>query len=172
MTPEGALCVLRLRCFALVLTPRRFLQNSAQAAAVVILYYDHLLTFPAEVRVIWHRGARRATWAFLLLRYLSFVIYVPIVIFSFVPLGPAACQAYFDARQGVLVLSLLIVAGAHILKQSRNRSSLLLDRDPFGKNVCVVRVLEENPCTHGHHLYRASDRCLREYTSPCTRSTS
>ncbi|KAJ7698020.1 hypothetical protein B0H17DRAFT_1197013 [Mycena rosella] len=52
--------------------------------AIVILYYDHLLTLPAEVAYIWRRAKTRSAYWFFLNRYLNFFCTLPIAVFNFV----------------------------------------------------------------------------------------
>jgi hypothetical protein len=50
----------------------RLIRNYLHVATVAIFYYDYLLTFPAEVEVVWKRLRASGSWWFLLNRYLAF----------------------------------------------------------------------------------------------------
>ncbi|KZV68746.1 hypothetical protein PENSPDRAFT_506743 [Peniophora sp. CONT] len=52
------------------------------AAAMTMLFYDHLLTFPLEVQVIWKRPKTYLSYLFLLVRYYA-VLAVSVVAFGY-----------------------------------------------------------------------------------------
>ncbi|TDL23564.1 hypothetical protein BD410DRAFT_721048, partial [Rickenella mellea] len=52
-------------------------------ASITILYYDHLLTLPSEVKYIRRQRLSSVSVIFLLNRYLTFLSYVPIMFFFF-----------------------------------------------------------------------------------------
>jgi len=51
--------------------------------SIVYLYYDHILTLPAEINCIWGRKFNLVTVLFLLNRYTTFFGYIPILFFLF-----------------------------------------------------------------------------------------
>ncbi|KAJ6597461.1 hypothetical protein DFH09DRAFT_1131900 [Mycena vulgaris] len=77
--------------------------------AIVILYYDHLLTLPAEVAYIWRRPKARSTYWFFLNRYLNFFATLPITVFNFVQFDHAVCSKYALFRQILLVVQVVVV---------------------------------------------------------------
>jgi hypothetical protein len=89
--------------------PSRFLQDCAQIVSFVVLYYDHALTFPEEVRIIWSRMSWKGSWIYLANRYLSFAAYITVAVANWTPLSTAACNRYLLFREGLLVLSTAIV---------------------------------------------------------------
>ncbi|GJE87992.1 hypothetical protein PsYK624_040750 [Phanerochaete sordida] len=49
-----------------------FLQTALTLSAVVVLLYDHIITFDIEYRIIWRRPWRKASAIFLMTRYVAF----------------------------------------------------------------------------------------------------
>ncbi|KAH9063244.1 hypothetical protein EDB87DRAFT_1708483 [Lactarius vividus] len=96
-----------------------FTHSYAQVFAISVLYYDHILTFPAEVSHIWSQPISLNTLLFLLNRYVAFLgnITVPLVGFSglisstwIVNLADPSCAPATYVRQGLLVLSQVLVS--------------------------------------------------------------
>jgi hypothetical protein len=87
-----------------------FLQDCAAAASAVILFYDHIITFADELRLVWFRMSGKSLWLFLLNRYLAFAAYIPIAVLIWVPLSQAGCSRFLVVRQGLLVLSALVIS--------------------------------------------------------------
>ncbi|KAJ7076505.1 hypothetical protein B0H15DRAFT_864063 [Mycena belliarum] len=77
--------------------------------AIAILYYDHLLTFPAEVAYIWRRPKSRSAYWFFLNRYLNFFSTLPVTVFNFVRFDHAVCTKYAFFRQVLLVVQVVVV---------------------------------------------------------------
>ncbi|KAJ7121084.1 hypothetical protein C8R44DRAFT_171781 [Mycena epipterygia] len=77
--------------------------------AITILYYDHLLTLPAEVAYIWRRPKSRSAYWFFLNRYLTFFTTLPITVFNFVQFNHDVCGKYALFRQILLVVQVVIV---------------------------------------------------------------
>jgi hypothetical protein len=86
-----------------------FVQNCVLLASVVLVYYDHALTFPDEVRVVWSRTSWKGTWLFLLNRYLTFATYVVVVVFNWAPFSETTCALFLLCREGVFVVATVIV---------------------------------------------------------------
>ncbi|KAI9459158.1 hypothetical protein BJY52DRAFT_384140 [Lactarius psammicola] len=89
-----------------------FTHSYAQVFALSLLYYDHVLTFPAEVSHIWSQPISPNTLLFLLNRYVAFLgnIVVPVVGFSgLISLKPSCTSATY-VRQSLLVLSQVLVS--------------------------------------------------------------
>jgi hypothetical protein len=118
MTPEQAMYVVAPLLLGAPLTaPNSFIQNCAQLASATLLYYDHALTFPAELRAIWTSGRGRGAWAFVLVRYLAFIAYILVAILNLVPLSSHACIAFGTTRQWLLIVSIVIVACECVLQE-------------------------------------------------------
>ncbi|KAJ7698014.1 hypothetical protein B0H17DRAFT_1050994 [Mycena rosella] len=77
--------------------------------AIVILYYDHLVTLPAEVAYIWRRAKTRSAYWFFLNRYLSFFCTLPITVLDFVQFDHFSCTKYALFRQVLLVVQVVVV---------------------------------------------------------------
>ncbi|KAJ7481837.1 hypothetical protein FB451DRAFT_1394454 [Mycena latifolia] len=96
--------------------------------AIVILYYDHLLTLPAEVAYIWRRPKSRSAYWFFLNRYLNFLSALPITVLNFVQFDhvvqvsgctisllllnssfTSSCTKYALFRQILLVVQVVVV---------------------------------------------------------------
>ncbi|KAA1473562.1 hypothetical protein DENSPDRAFT_279792 [Dentipellis sp. KUC8613] len=79
----------------------------------VILYYDYLLTLPAEVRLFWFRS-RRARWSwpsilFFLNRYAALLGHVPFIIEVFIfPANRTVCETINKFHQFYAALSQLL----------------------------------------------------------------
>ncbi|KAH8993603.1 hypothetical protein EDB86DRAFT_2928760 [Lactarius hatsudake] len=88
-----------------------FTHSYAQVFAISVLYYDHLLTFPAEVSHVWSQPISINTLLFLLNRYVAFLgnVAVPLVGFSGL-ISLTSCTPATYVRQGLLVLSQVLVS--------------------------------------------------------------
>ncbi|KAL5526964.1 hypothetical protein ACEPAF_8693 [Sanghuangporus sanghuang] len=63
-------------------TEQIFILQYYSLASVVLLYYDHLLTFPMEVRRVWRRRLTLSSVLFLVNRYVVFGGYIFVLILS------------------------------------------------------------------------------------------
>ncbi|KAH8119259.1 hypothetical protein DFH11DRAFT_1563932 [Phellopilus nigrolimitatus] len=64
-------------------------------AAIVVLYYDHIITFHLEIKQIWRQKFSLSSYIFILNRYLTFFGYIPIVYFLFnSPDNDKVCTAF------------------------------------------------------------------------------
>ncbi|KAJ7138253.1 hypothetical protein C8R44DRAFT_868569 [Mycena epipterygia] len=59
-------------------------------SGLVVLLYDHLLTFGSEVNNIWSCKRRRSKYWFFAIRYITLGCNVPILVFYFGDLSPKA----------------------------------------------------------------------------------
>jgi hypothetical protein len=109
MSPEEAMCAASTNSPNYVLTFSSFVQKCVQVASVVLVYYDHTLTFPDEVRVVWSRISWKGTWLFLLNRYLTFVTYIIVAVYSWTPFSETSCALFLVSREGVFVVSTAVV---------------------------------------------------------------
>ncbi|KAL5485603.1 hypothetical protein ACEPAI_6644 [Sanghuangporus weigelae] len=66
-------------------TKEIFILQYYSLASVVLLYYDHLLTFPMEVRRVWRRRLTLSSVLFLVNRYAVFGGYIFVLYMSFFP---------------------------------------------------------------------------------------
>ena len=48
---------------------------------IALLYYDHMLTFPDEIKLIWCQRFSVISLLFVINRYLAFVCYIPVLVF-------------------------------------------------------------------------------------------
>lgn len=88
-----------------------FTHSCAQVFAISVLYYDHVLTFPAEVSHVWSQPISVNTLLFLLNRYVAFLgnVAVPLIGFSGL-ISLTSCTSATYVRQGLLVLSQVLVS--------------------------------------------------------------
>ncbi|KAH9015855.1 hypothetical protein EDB84DRAFT_1525191 [Lactarius hengduanensis] len=88
-----------------------FTHSCAQVVAISVLYYDHVLTFPAEVSHVWSQPISVNTLLFLLNRYVAFLgnVAVPLIGFSGL-ISLTSCTSATYVRQGLLVLSQVLVS--------------------------------------------------------------
>lgn len=88
-----------------------FTHSYAQVFAISLLYYDHILTFPAEVSHVWSQRISAITVLFLLNRYVAFFgnMVVPMITFSGL-ISSTSCTSATYVRQGLLVLSQILVS--------------------------------------------------------------
>jgi hypothetical protein len=140
MTPEQAMSAVAPVLLGAPLTaPTSFIQNCAQLASATLLYYDHALTFPAELRAIWTRGRGRGAWAFVFIRYLAFIAYILVAIINLVPLSSHACIAFGTARQWLLLVSIVVVACKCVLQKPASSSIDELGcRYLDGEDICTL----------------------------------
>ncbi|ESK81153.1 hypothetical protein Moror_14890 [Moniliophthora roreri MCA 2997] len=79
---------------------------------ITLLYWDHILTFPAEVKYIWRCPRRASSYIFFLNRYFTALTNVVVIISR---LGPKAflessnCPAFQKVRDGIVVVAQVIV---------------------------------------------------------------
>ncbi|KAJ7746155.1 hypothetical protein DFH07DRAFT_832914 [Mycena maculata] len=73
-------------------------------SALVILVYDHILSFPSEVEIIWSSKLRPTSYWFLAVRYLSLVCSATFAVFYFTDLGPEVCSKVERVLEALLLL--------------------------------------------------------------------
>ncbi|KLO06200.1 hypothetical protein SCHPADRAFT_946293 [Schizopora paradoxa] len=78
-------------------------------ASITILYYDHLITFPAEFRKIWKRRLSFLNILFITNRYATFFGYIPIIYFVFHSPNNAADQLALKKFERVLMALITII---------------------------------------------------------------
>jgi hypothetical protein len=88
-----------------------FTHTCAQAFALTLLYYDHILTFPAEVSHMWSQPISANTLLFLSNRYVALFgnTIVPITNFSGL-IDSTSCTSATHVRQALMVLSQVLVS--------------------------------------------------------------
>ncbi|CAK5272337.1 unnamed protein product [Mycena citricolor] len=67
------------------------IHNDLFLAGIVVLYWEHLVTFEDEVKYLWQRTRTASTYAFLLNRYLASLGNLVVLVFHFTPL-PSTVQ--------------------------------------------------------------------------------
>jgi hypothetical protein len=87
-----------------------FLLDCVIFASSALLFYDHVITFADEVRLVWLRMSCKGSWLFLANRYLAFFTFIAIAVFNRIQVSEADCKIFSPVRQGLLVLSVLIIA--------------------------------------------------------------
>ncbi|CAK5272706.1 unnamed protein product [Mycena citricolor] len=68
------------------------IHNDLFLAGIVVLYWEHLVTFEDEVKYLWQRARTASTYAFLLNRYLASFGNLVVLVFHFTPL-PSTVQS-------------------------------------------------------------------------------
>ncbi|KAH8810192.1 hypothetical protein DL96DRAFT_555770 [Flagelloscypha sp. PMI_526] len=88
-----------------------FTSTNLKLSALAILYWDHILTLPEEIRYMWRRPISFGACLFFLNRYLSCVANVPRFLYMFSE-GPSTqmCDDLVKFHQGLLIASQGIVA--------------------------------------------------------------
>jgi hypothetical protein len=105
------------------------------------LFYDHALTFPTELRVIWRRPLGKGAWLFLLNRYIAFFGNLPnIVLEHFVILDEAGCRHYLLLRECVLLSSVLVI-GCEYSSDTMLSRQLNISSHHGISHVCAVQPL-------------------------------
>jgi hypothetical protein len=87
-----------------------FLLDCVIFASSALLFYDHVITFADEVRLVWLRMSGKGSWLFLANRYLAFFTYIVLDVFNGVQVSETGCKRFSPVRQGLLVLSVLVIA--------------------------------------------------------------
>ncbi|CCL99983.1 uncharacterized protein FIBRA_02008 [Fibroporia radiculosa] len=72
---------------SLTISERRRLSNFCSLSAFALYYYNFLLTFPDEVRVVWRRRLSVPNVLYILIRYSTLVYVVIIVAYLAVDFG-------------------------------------------------------------------------------------
>jgi hypothetical protein len=111
------------------MSPASSVHNYLHITSITLLFYDHILTLPAEIDHIWKRLRAPGSWWFLINRYFAFfgTILVrnnllallascslstrrQITFFNFEDLSPEGCVRYSAARQALIVITAFIVS--------------------------------------------------------------
>jgi hypothetical protein len=93
----------------------RFLINCVQIASFTLLAYDHVLTLPSEIRVIWSRPIRKlGVWLFLINRYYGLAVSIfgnlsAVATDNFAPFDETQCRLLLAVRPVLLLPSALVV---------------------------------------------------------------
>jgi len=79
-------------------------------ASITFLYYDHLITFPQELRKIWKRRLSFLNILFIINRYTTCLGYIPIVYFIFrSPANTPMCNAYVRYPAVLSIITQIII---------------------------------------------------------------
>ncbi|KLO19704.1 hypothetical protein SCHPADRAFT_992649 [Schizopora paradoxa] len=85
--------------------------------AVVILCYDHIITFGQEVQLIWKQKFTFTTLLFILNRYFTELAYVPTVLFLFnSPGGMQVCSSFAHYPGSVGVFSQAVISAFLVMR--------------------------------------------------------
>uniref|UniRef100_A0A0W0GF30 DUF6533 domain-containing protein n=1 Tax=Moniliophthora roreri TaxID=221103 RepID=A0A0W0GF30_MONRR len=79
---------------------------------IVILYWDHILTFPTEVKYLWKRPRFTSAYLFFLNRYFNTFANVIVIFSLFGPrsfLESTECKPLEDLREGIIIVTQVIV---------------------------------------------------------------
>ncbi|KAJ7660932.1 hypothetical protein DFH06DRAFT_1129968 [Mycena polygramma] len=75
---------------------------------VVILLYDHTLTFEAELNFVWRRPKKLSFYLFVLLRYVSLLSNIGMLVLRFSDIPLETCHALSIGKIGIIVLQCLL----------------------------------------------------------------
>jgi len=115
--------------FVFVATEAIFALQCYTIASISFLYYDHLITFPQEVRKIWKRRLSFLNVLFIINRYTTCFGYIPIMYFTFKsPTNTDICDHYviFPAILSIItqaIISIIVTLRCYALY---NRSRWIL----------------------------------------------
>jgi len=85
--------------------------------AVVILCYDHVISFAQEVELIWKQKITFTTVLFVLNRYFTEIAYIPTVFFLFnSPRGMQACSSFAHYPGSVSVFSQAVISAFLVMR--------------------------------------------------------
>ncbi|KAH8810473.1 hypothetical protein DL96DRAFT_1627287 [Flagelloscypha sp. PMI_526] len=87
-----------------------FVSASLQLCALLVLYWDHLLTLPEEIEYLWKRPIRRGAGLFFLNRYLTSTGNILLFYFIFMEGHPTLCGILKKYHQALLKASQVVVA--------------------------------------------------------------
>ncbi|KAJ7598932.1 hypothetical protein C8J56DRAFT_1157991 [Mycena floridula] len=90
--------------------------DNIYAVAMCQLYYDHVLTFDAEVEYVWRKPVAFSSLWFLMNRYIAFFGNVPVVLLTFSQIQPKSCSQYILYHQVLMLTSQAIVCCIMILR--------------------------------------------------------
>ncbi|TFK47498.1 hypothetical protein OE88DRAFT_1738417 [Heliocybe sulcata] len=93
-----------------------WIHQCATLFALVILYYDHMLTLSAEVTFIWKPGLSLAKLLFLANRYLSFFANMALMCFSYRGFPAEICGQLSTFHQLAIIASQVIVSLVLVLR--------------------------------------------------------
>lgn len=107
------------------------IHNCIEAAAITVLFYDHLVTFAEETTYIWARRKHASAILFLVNRYLGCFSTIAQAVMTFATVSPERCIQYIHCRQTLLVVNHATVCILFIL-----RTYAL-----YGRNNCLLTLL-------------------------------
>ncbi|KAL1742449.1 hypothetical protein HDZ31DRAFT_75513 [Schizophyllum fasciatum] len=93
-----------------LMSARRFLVDIFHLVGVMILFYDHAITFVDEISYVWRRPKTRGSYLFLFNRYFGFFGGVAVTGLYFSPMTRRTCQSVNLFRQMHIVVSQIIVS--------------------------------------------------------------
>ncbi|KAJ7048475.1 hypothetical protein C8F01DRAFT_1339661 [Mycena amicta] len=119
---------------------------------ITLLFYDHLITFGDEVRLLWRRARTTSAHWFFAVRYAGLVGNIPVTVFSFYSLSGNWCHVYHTGHQIVIVGTQLLACVVMLLRthalygRSRRFLAILLSI-----SLCLIAVVVWS--TLGQHSY-------------------
>ncbi|KAI0791984.1 hypothetical protein C8Q75DRAFT_613928 [Abortiporus biennis] len=92
------------------------IRNEFYLVGIVVLYYDHIITFDREVAHMWYRNGR-IPWLFFINRYFAPIAYIAVNISPFMPSRTVAeCKKSSSAIAIVTLISHVIVGVVLVLR--------------------------------------------------------
>jgi hypothetical protein len=82
--------------------------------SIAVIYYDHILTFSEEMHLMWSRPFTRGSWVFLLNRYVAFVGYIAVTVFSFTIPSMVACGRFIWFREYLAAFSAIMICSEFV----------------------------------------------------------
>ncbi|KAJ7583776.1 hypothetical protein C8J56DRAFT_951775 [Mycena floridula] len=86
-----------------------FTLDCAHICAATVLYFDHILTLPSEIALVWPRATSKSSGLFFMNRYVSFFGNMVVVGLSFARLSTEGCKRSLMFHQILLLVTQLIV---------------------------------------------------------------
>ncbi|KAJ7049565.1 hypothetical protein C8F01DRAFT_754157 [Mycena amicta] len=93
--------------------------------SLTILYYDHLLTFPAEVQYFWKQRKGSSFFVFVGLRYFSLLANIAVILLNLGGVPYEVCDLWNNASAVFLLVQCIAVAGV------------------FGLRVCAIHAFNK-----------------------------
>lgn len=109
-------------------TEEILLHNYLHMIAMSFVYWDHLITFDAEIEYLWKQPKTPSARLFFLNRYLAFFGNICVTVLVFTTISVTSCRHYNLVRQVLLIISQIIVC-------------ILLTMRIYAIYACSLRIL-------------------------------
>lgn len=109
-------------------TEEVLLHNYLHMIAMSFVYFDHFITFDAEIEYLWKQPKTPSARLFFLNRYLAFFGNICVTVLVFTTISVTSCRHYNLVRQTLLIISQIIVC-------------ILLTMRIYAIYACSLRVL-------------------------------